>query len=192
MQVVALGCRVKSGRAVAVLIGGSRTAPLALARAELALSDPDDVSTRQPFHAAAGRLETDARRIASRSAAVRKSARRSVADTLAAWTAYGWTVRRAVLVAGSLGDPATIANQHIRAHASEGRLFRTALAEALGARHIRVDQVLEATLPRSAEQILEIGEQGLASRLAALGRTLGRPWQADHKHAALAAWTLLS
>ena len=50
---------------------------------------------------------------------------------------------RAALVVGSQIDPSDIANPHIRAHALEGRLFRSAVAETLHANEIRSEVLLE-------------------------------------------------
>ena len=50
---------------------------------------------------------------------------------------------RAALVVGSQIDPANIANPHIRAHALEGRLFRSAVAETLQDHEIRTEILLE-------------------------------------------------
>ena len=50
MTAIALGFRVKSGYAIAVALHGPSSAPGALARFVVELSDPDDANTRQPYH----------------------------------------------------------------------------------------------------------------------------------------------
>ena len=47
---VALGFRVKSGFAIAVMLRGPAGAPTVIARRIVELSDPDVVETRQPYH----------------------------------------------------------------------------------------------------------------------------------------------
>jgi len=64
-------------------------------------------------------------------AVVEDQAARSVPELLARCAGEGWILRRAGLVVGSDADPAGIANDHIRAHAEEGRLFRRVLEKAL-------------------------------------------------------------
>lgn len=116
------GVRVKSGRAVVVLLAGPRAAPRAVWRGELALCDPRMPSSRQPYHAGFGSLESKEKRLAPRLAAVRRSTSASVGAFLVAREAAGEQARTAVLVAGSLQPPESIVNDHIRAHALEGQL----------------------------------------------------------------------
>jgi hypothetical protein len=56
----ALGFRVKSGWAASVLLAGSVRAPELCDSRIIELSDPHDPTTRQPYHAAMGKLETNA------------------------------------------------------------------------------------------------------------------------------------
>jgi hypothetical protein len=55
-------------------------------------------------------------------------------------------VKRAAFVVGSQIDPAEIANSHVRAHASEGRLFRSAVEDTLHDHEIRTDILSNETL----------------------------------------------
>lgn len=89
-------------------------------------------------------------------------------------------------------DPASIANQHIRAHAQEGRLFRTVI-EAAAARHrIRSSVILERELYALAARTLERSPEQIRRRAAALGDAVGRPWRSEEKAAAVAAWLVLA
>src|SRR5262249_9542637 len=130
MSALVAGCRIRSGFADAVVLGGTRTAPRVHDRRTLWLSDPRTPATRQPYHARAGALAPDERRLAPRLAAIRAAAVRSVTEARAAWSVGGAGLARAILVGGSDHDPLTIGNPHVRAHALEGRLFRSALVEA--------------------------------------------------------------
>lgn len=69
---------------------------------------------------------------------MRRFAGESIGETFKAYSGLGFKPRTAGLVVGSLIEPERIANQHMRAHALEGRLFRTVLAEGLEARGLRV------------------------------------------------------
>src|SRR5439155_1690202 len=62
----------------------------------------------------------------------------------------GRRVRRVALVVGSLIDPARIGNDHIRAHALEGRLFRTALEGAVRAARLPCTTLVERSLYETA------------------------------------------
>ncbi|PYL62875.1 MAG: hypothetical protein DMF25_11440, partial [Verrucomicrobia bacterium] len=125
----ALGIRVKSGWAVAILIGGSVRSPQLRDSCLINLSDPRDPAMRQPYHAAMGRLETNAQELKRRTQSIRRTTAKSVVALLQRYVDYKiWT---AGLVVGSVIDPDSIANPHIRAHALEGRLFRMTLEAAL-------------------------------------------------------------
>lgn len=185
------GFRVKSGLAVAIVVAGTRRSPEVVQRGELELCDPADPATRQPYHAGFGTLETDKRRLTARITAIRRAAGRSVRSALSDWRARGIHVRAACLVVGSLTPPEAIANDHIRAHALEGRLFRTVLADALAAVGLRSTAVAERDVYEEAAAALALSVEDLKVRATELGRSIGRPWKADHKLATVAAWSRL-
>jgi hypothetical protein len=101
-------------------------------------------------------------------------------------------IRRAGLIVGSVIDPALIANPHIRAHALEGQLFRTALAGALRAKRIGsvVFTERDAYPEASARLYKSIGE--VQRVIQALQRPVEGPWRAEQKLAAVAAWIALN
>src|SRR5439155_1661680 len=138
--------RVKSGWAAAVLITNSPRAPTVLDSRVIELADPDVADARQPYHAGFGTAQTDTTKVSRLVRGVERFASRSVADLLADYRKQHH-VRNAGVVVSSLTDPASIANQHMRAHASEGRLFRPVLAPAPpAAPPLRVfDRTLHAT-----------------------------------------------
>src|SRR5712692_5911416 len=59
----ALGFRVKSGRAIAVLLVGPIQSPQAIDRRVVELCDPDIPESRQPYHAGMGRLQTNTAKV---------------------------------------------------------------------------------------------------------------------------------
>lgn len=188
----AVGFRVKSGHAIAVALEGSREAPRVIARHVIELSDPDIPETRQPYHDGFFRTEEDAREIARRVGIVRRCAKKSVAALVAHMEREAERPRmRAALVVGSLIDPATVANPHIRAHAHEGRLFRTVLEEALAAHHIPCDVIVDKELPARAAQRLGRPPSAVSRTVVAFGKTIGGTWRAEEKAAATAAWLAL-
>lgn len=187
-----LGCRVKSGRATAVLVVGPAHAPLVADTREILLSDPAVPTSRQPYHAVraasaarAPQVERSLRRI------VERASRESLAALVAEYRRNGYRVRGVALVVGSLGDPTKIANDHIRAHALEGQLFRTALERAARAGRLRCAATRERDLYARASAALRRGERQLKRALVALGRGRGGPWRAEEKTATLAAWIAL-
>jgi len=191
MTAIALGFRVKSGFAIAVALRGPASAPGAIARAVVELSDPDVIGTRQPYHHGFSRLEEDDRQIAKRVEIVERCARDSIAALLKDARFDGFTCRGAGLVVGSVIDPATVGNQHIRAHASEGRLFRSVLESALQAHGITCDVIVEKQLAAKAKAGLKRGDDDIRAVVAGFGKALGGPWRAEEKAASTAAWLAL-
>jgi len=187
----AIGFRVKSGWATAVLLGLSDS-PQILDRRVVELSDPSVPESRQPYHAGFGTLEEDASEIRWRTGVVRRAAGRSVTALLQAYRSLGCTPRSAALVVGSLIDPALVANPHIRAHALEGRLFRTVLEEALQSAKLACAVVIEKGAYAKAAAALGRTEDEVKRIVSALGRAAGGPWRADEKLAAAAAWMRLA
>jgi hypothetical protein len=189
-QTAALGFRIKSGWAAAVLLAGSTHSPQLFDVQRIELSDPRLPETRQPYHAAMGKLETDSKKINRRERVVRSIAQASIATLLARYRQRGFRIKRAALVVGSQIDPATVANPHIRAHAFEGRLFRSVTEEALRRHRIRTDVLLERDAYAPASAQLKQSTDDVRRMLQHLGRlqpAAAGSWRAEQKLAALAA-----
>jgi hypothetical protein len=183
-----LGLRVKSGRAIAVLLAASSDSLHVLDRREIDLCDPAVPQSRQPYHAKMGTLQTDEAIIRRLRGVVVKAAEQSVSLLLSDCRVLGHSVRAAGLVVGSLTEPATISNTHIRAHALEGQLFRTALLEALRPSGLPCSVFVERKIYAEAAKSLNRSEEDLKRLLAGLEREKRGPWRSDEKLAALAAW----
>jgi len=148
------------------------------------LADPDDPETRQPYHAGLDTHESRAVKAVTRLVKlVERFAQRSVARLLADYRVEGYRVRGVGIVVGSVIDPARIANDHIRAHAEEGRLFRRVVEQALRKRRMPVRVFVEKELWVTGAR--------LKQRVKALGESVEGPWRAEEKAAALAAWVVL-
>lgn len=180
----AIGFRIKSGWATTVLLAGPARAPRVLDRRVTLLADPTDPEARQPYHAGLGTHEARAAKAVKRlTKAVERFALRSVRALLVEYRAAAHRVRGAGIVVGSVIDPASIPNEHIRAHAEEGRLFRRVVERALRANRVRARVMVERELYAA--------EARLRRRVTALGETVTGPWRAEEKAAALAAWVVL-
>ena len=187
-----LGCRVKSGWATAVLVEGPARAPRVLDRRVIDLSDARIPTSRQPYHAVrdarpskAAKLERHLRRL------VERITKRSLGALLEEYRRQGRRVRRVALVVGSLIDPARIGNDHIRAHALEGQLFRTALEGAARAARLPCTTLVERSLYETAAARLKRPPGALRRAVTDLGGARLGPWRADEKAATLAAWLAL-
>jgi len=186
-----IGFRVKSGWAVAVLVAGPAKAPVVLDRRVVELSDPRIPATRQPYHAGFGVEQRDPRKIKRLAAIVRRCARQSVALLVRDYRAAGYRLRGAALVVGSVGNPARITNPHIRAHASEGWLFRTALETAARRCALPCITIPERDLFPQAAKALRRSASDIKRKVTALGRLRGGTWRAEEKAAAVGAWLVL-
>jgi hypothetical protein len=187
----ALGFRVKSGYAIAVALRGPASAPGILARRVVALSDPAVAETRQPYHDGFYKQEDDPRELARRLKIVTRCAKQSVAALLEDACFAGLRCRQTGLVVGSVIDPRTVGNPHIRAHASEGELFRTVLADALRSHGMACDVIVGKQLAAKAAAHLGRRDEDIARALAAFGKALGGTWRAEEKAACTAAWLAL-
>lgn len=190
-ETAALGFRVKSGWAAAVLLNGPIDSPVLCDNRVIDMSDPQVPETRQPYHAAFGQLETDAKKTNRRRDIVQRVTRQSITSLLADYRRKSYAIARACLVVGSQLDPATIANPHIRAHALEGQLFRSALEQALKAHNIRTGILVEReAYARAAAQLRKSIDEVCNMTQQFRGSTDG-PWRVEQKLAALAAWSAL-
>jgi hypothetical protein len=98
----ALGFRVKSGWACAVLLSGPAQAPQALDRRRLELSDPAVPESLQPYHAAMGKLEADDAKIGQRTQVIECATKQSVAQLLEQCRSAGHPLCGAGLMVGGL------------------------------------------------------------------------------------------
>jgi hypothetical protein len=175
------------------VLTGTAQSPQVLGRCEIALCDralPDSI---QPYHAALEVPEQKAFKVIERLVkVVQRATKASVTDLLKEWGSAGYEIRGAGLVVGSLLDPASIKNDHIRAHALEGQLFRVAVEDALRTGGLSSFAVVERDAYSKGAASLSRSEADLKRVVSELGRAAGGPWRADEKTAALAAWMALT
>jgi hypothetical protein len=190
-ETAALGFRVKSGWAAVVLLSGPVDSPALRDNRVIDLSDPRVPETRQPYHATFGQLETHAKKTNRRTDIVHRVTKQSVTKLLSDYRGKGYSFTRASLVVGSQRDPATIANPHIRAHALEGQLFRSALEQALNGHGIRTAILFERDAYTTAAAQLKKSSDDVRQTIQNFGRSTDGPWRAEQKLAALGAWLAL-
>ena len=166
----AVGILCHSGWAVLVAVTGAAGSPVVLDRRRVELVD--ESLPRQPYHAVArgglpeGVIEAVAG--AARNAVAVALRRVAPADTVG-------------VVAAKRRIPTAldqILASHALLHAAEGHLFERAAIEAADDAGLRV----VAVDPRSIE---------VPATVDALGRSIGPPWQKDHKRATTAALAAL-
>jgi hypothetical protein len=187
----AAGFTVKSGWACAVLIGGTRSNPRLIDSRRVEISDPEIPDAKQPYHAGFGTARDAGDELKRLVASVKTYGRKSVSALIREYQKTA-NVTAAGVVAGSLIDPKTIGNDHIRIHAMEGQLFRDVLIDGAKRNGITCSVWRERDLYGLAEKQLKIAEAVLRKRLTALGEDIDGGWRAEHKVAALAAWMILA
>ena len=187
-----LGLRVKSGRAIVVVLQGPAESPVVVRRDELPLADSGKPKPWQPFHAVMD-LPWKEAVAATRPAA--KEAQAAAARGLRALQEQlrdsGLELQAAGIVGGTV-DPAQIANPHIRAHAAEGRFFREAAERGAETCGLVLRTLTQKSLYETAAPEIGCSVEVLKARLTALGAKRIKPWSADEKEAALAAWVVLA
>jgi hypothetical protein len=191
---VALGCRDHSGWAVVVGVGGDPSAPRVLARERIPLVD--EALPRMAYHAA---LEVDLDDAGALIEQVTRSAEQyaerslsSVADQL---RADGHEVIGVAVAASNTAPPTDLAKilaSHSLVHAAEGELYRDALVDATETLGLPLTRFPNKHALSEAAAALGVDTETLSARLAALRKTLGPPWQKDHREATAAALLVLA
>jgi hypothetical protein len=188
-----IGFRVRTGRAIAVLLGGTLKTPEVLERRSISLWNPEVPESKQPFHAGLGLPLHKAGPVVQRACeAAREEGVRAVRSLLAVLSARGLAATSVTLVVSSDRDPAGIRNDHIRAHAAEGQLFREVLEAGAEAGGLRPVSLLEGEAFGEASRVLGRSAEEIKGVVAQLGKSVGSPWRADEKAACLAAWIALA
>jgi hypothetical protein len=191
-NIVTIGLRAKTGRAIAVVLGGSIESPSVLTKLEIKLTDPKIPATFQPYHEVMDLpWEESQRAVRKYVRAIEMVARKSLADLIKRLTSEGMTVKGVGIVGSKDSDLARIGNYHIRAHAAEGILFRRVLELAAENNRVTSRAFADRDLEKTASAELKIESAALKRRLNELGKTLSPPWRTDEKQAAAAAWLVL-
>jgi hypothetical protein len=186
----AAGFTVKSGWACAVLIGGTPATPRLLDSRRVEISNPDIPDAKQPYHAGFGTARQAGDELKRLVSSVKSYGRKSVSAVIREYQKRT-SIAVAGVVVGSLIDPKTIGNDHIRIHAMEGQLFRDVLIDGAERGGVMCSVWRERDLYGLAEKQLKIAEPVLRKRLTALGHDIAGGWRAEQKAAALAAWMVL-
>jgi hypothetical protein len=190
---IAIGFRVKTGRATAVVMVGPAFAPRVLSRKNLQLFDPAIPESHQPFHAELELPPADSARVVPIALrAVERVALAALRELVGEFQPGLGSIVGIALVACSATDPESIRNPHMRAHAREGQLFPQALAAAAKTLRIPATTIVESEVFTSAAARLGKTLDAIKIAVSELGRAVGKPWSAEEKAAAAAAWIALA
>jgi hypothetical protein len=191
----AIGFTVKSGWAAAVMIAESREGLRVLDSRRVELCDPDVEEARQPYHDGFATMRKPGAKLTRLLASVRQFGQRSILQFLkeTRTLADAGALSGAGVIVGSLIDPSTIGNEHIRIHAMEGKLFREVILDAAEQHGLRCAVWRERDLMASAQTALHLSDASIKKTLAQCGAACAvcKPWRTEQKRAALAAWLVI-
>ena len=191
-NIVAIGLRAKTGRAIAVVVGGSPDAPVILAKTESKLVDPKIPATAQPYHEVMDLPWSESQRAVKVAArAIQNVATKALAKLAKEQASQGMQVRAIGIVGAEDRDLSRIGSPHIRAHAAEGVLFRRVLDEAARANGLAFRTFPERKFAQLLKDELGSKSESIKRKLDEAARQLPPPWRADEKLAAMAAWLAL-
>ncbi|HEY2352291.1 MAG TPA: hypothetical protein VGH83_07250 [Candidatus Acidoferrum sp.] len=92
----------------------------------------------------------------------------------------------------ALPDLSHILNSHPLIHTAEGEFFRAVFCKACGRLGLPVLGFRERDLPQCLRSAFGEEVPRLRRRISTMGRSIGPPWTADHKAAAMGALIALS
>lgn len=186
----ALGLKVRTGRAVVVAVAGPVDSPEIVAKTHLQVAFTFDEGA--VFHVAQNYPPERAR------ALVREREALFTERALGELRAFATRADVKVVAAGMAAPPVkrlppleSILKAHPLLHAAEGELYRRVFADACAKLRARPSRTPVDALTKSIAEGLGLKPAALAKRLDAMGKASGRPWAADQKEAALAAWNAL-
>ena len=184
--------RDHSGWAALVAVAGDVRVPEVVDRRRISLLAPG--MPFEPYHAAAGMpVEVARERLRESFESARECARRELAAALDELRGRGYVAR--ALATGVSASPVRVPLErvlraHPLLHASEGELFRDAVAEAAEGLGLAVTRVPWREV--WAQAGAELGGIDVREAVAQIGAALGPPWAADQKEACAAAWLALA
>lgn len=191
-SLVTIGLRAKTGRAIAVVLCGTKDAPVVVSKFEFKLTDPKIPETFQPYHEVMDLpWEQGQKAVLTFIRPIEAVARKALATMIKDLQTRGFAVKKVGIVGSKDRDLARIGNYHIRAHAAEGILFRSVLELASTANQIKSRSFSDRELDGIADSELGMQSAVVKRRLNELGKLLTPPWRGDEKQAAVAAWLLL-
>ncbi len=188
---VAIGFTVKSGWAAAVVVAETRDGLRVLDSRRVDLCDPDVPESTQPYHDGFATMRKPGAKLTRLLSSVQQFGQRSVMQFLdETRDEAGGRLWGAGVVVGSLIDPDTIGNEHIRIHAMEGKLFREVILAAAERYGMPSAVWRERDLAATARTALQLPDAQIQQMLNS-GSTTCKPWRAEQKRAALAAWLVI-
>ena len=192
-NLISIGLRAKTGRAIAVILGGPIETPVVLLKTEIRLVDPKVPGTAQPYHEVMDLpWEQSQRAVRKYAAAIERTAKKALARLIEEQRLHGRKIAGVGIVGAPDRDLARIGNAHIRAHAGEGVLFRRVLDLAAQSNGLKWQVFSDRKFDEMMAEKLGAKYARVKRTLGELSRSVPSPWRSDEKQAAMAAWLVLS
>ena len=192
MHMASIGFRAKTARAIAVALIRGNSTPRYLARWQVSLYDPLFPATGQPHHQVMDlpwiEAQSAVRPLEDR---IENVAIQALARLLTELDSKGCRISSVGIVGSPDRSLERIGNPHIRAHAAEGILFRRVLEMAATTHKLKWRSFSDRDFEDLAVSELSRQPGEIKLALAAMGHSAGKPWRADERAAATAAWIAL-
>ena len=187
----ALGFKLHTGWAMLVALTGQPGELQVMFRGRIELLPPDESVPRFVYHEAAELPPARATALVKQAReASQKAARPAIEDVLRDLESRKATAAVCGVLSGSTplpDDLSRILRSHPLIHAADGALFLQAIVSACESHGLTVTAVREREVWARAAAAWGLTEPGLRKEMDALRKSVGTPWSADHKTAAVAA-----
>jgi hypothetical protein len=191
MKTAAFGFRMHSGWGVLVAVSGDADSVEVVHRCRVEVIDPSLLGGKQPYHYAAElSSEKGQQHIQKCSALSEAMALSAIGETLQQLKDRQYRINSAAVVMASgraLPSLPEILASHPLIHTAEGEFFRNAVIRACAELKIPVEKIQGRDLEGRAKSFFGKKSMPLLRRIGGMRTSLGPPWTADHKIAALAA-----
>ena len=196
MKRAAIGVRMHSGWGALVAVSTSGNTVEIIERRRIAVIASGSAGAKQPYHFAKNLSLAEAEKfvgscfVASKCLAL--AVLRDVSEKLLE-RHYRLAGSAVILASGRALPPLSkILGSHTAIHAAEGEFFREVFSKACEDLEPSVTGIRERDLQERANTTFGKATAGMQHQLSRFGRSLGPPWTADQKTAALAALIVLA
>jgi len=195
MKRAAIGVRVHSGWAALVAVAGGPAKMEVIDRRRVDVIDAKMPGAKQPYHFVRDReIPAAEAHLAQCAATAERMALGAMQSVAAALRERGYRVAVGAVLLGSgraLPPLPEILASHPMLHTAEGVFFREAFRKACCSIGVPVETLRERDLEKCGAAAFGKGAARVRAQIERARDTLGPPWTADHKAAALAAMLAL-
>lgn len=186
----AIGFRTKTAKAIAIALSSPGNSQF-VGRWNLELYDHKTPETGQPHHVVMELAWPEALKAVRKYAEMIDDVATEQLRTLLKELKPAIDIRCVGVVGSPDRNLEKIGNRHIRAHAAEGMLYRRSMETAARRCGIECRSFGDRGFDDLATQTLGRTSKEITTMMKTVGQSAGRPWRADERAAATAAWIAL-